>query len=86
MPKGNTIKFNSQAFRAILVSGGTRAAVSDVAGRMYNALDGRASVRTIIGNYGGGRVVAFVRTQPTTPEESVELRERLEGAVMGGGA
>lgn len=86
MPKGNTIKFNSQAFRAILVGGGTRAAVNGVAGRFHSALDGRAKVQTIIGNYGGGRVVAFVRTTPHTPEESVELRERLEGAVMGGGA
>lgn len=85
MATGNTIRFNSAAFRAILVSGGVRSAVSSVAGRYYNALGGRAKVQTIIGNYGGGRVVAFVRTQPSSPEEAVELRERLEGAAMGGG-
>ena len=84
MPKGNTIRFNSRAFRAILVGGGTRNAVSEVAGRYYNALDGAAKVRTIIGNYGGGRVVAFVPTQPKTPEDAVALRERLESAVNGG--
>lgn len=84
MPKGNTIRFNSRAFRAILVGGGTRNAVSEVAGRYYNALDGAAKVRTIIGNYGGGRVVAFVTTQPKTPEDAVVLRERLESAVVGG--
>lgn len=84
MPNGNTIRFNSRAFRAILVGGGTRNAVSEVAGRYYNALDGAAKVRTIIGNYGGGRVVAFVTTQPKTHEDAVVLRERLESAVVGG--
>lgn len=82
----NTIRFNSEAFRAILTGSGTRAAVSSAAGRIYNAVGAGAKVRTIIGRYGGGRVVAFVSTHPTTPEESVELRERLESAVLGGGA
>lgn len=84
MPNGNTIRFSSQAFRAILVGGGTRSAVGDVAGRFYNALDGNAKVRTIIGNYGGGRVVAFVTTDAKTPEQAELLRERLEAAAVGG--
>ena len=79
----NTIRFNSNAFRAILVGGGTRSAVSGVAGRIYGTMNGNARVQTIIGNYGGGRVVAFVRTTAKTPEEAEIQREMLESAVMG---
>lgn len=79
----NTIKFNSAAFRTILTGSGTRAAVSDVAGRIYVASGFNPRVRTIIGNYGGGRIVAFVSTRARTPEEAEEQRERLEAAVMG---
>lgn len=83
----NQIRFNSKAFEAILCSGGTRRCLNGVSGPIYSALDGRATIRTIIGDYGGSpRVIQFVRTKPTTPEESVELRERLESAVLGGGA
>lgn len=78
------IKFNSKAFRTILVGDGTRAAVNEVAGRYLSALGGRARTGTIIGNYGGGRVVAFVATRPRNAREATELREQLEAAVVGG--
>lgn len=81
---GNTIKFNSSAFRTILTGAGTRAAVNGAAGRIHAAAGFGPRVSTIIGGYGGGRVVAFVTTKARTPEEAEKQRERLESAVMGG--
>lgn len=80
----NTIRFNSNAFKAILLSGGTRAAVSSVASSIYSASGFSPTVRTIVGNYGGGRIVAFVSTNADTPEQAVLQREALESALMGG--
>lgn len=79
---GNTIKFNSRAFRRILTGGGTMRAVSDAAYRMASRATGTV-VRTRIGGYGGGRAIAYVVTQPKTPEDAERQREALESAAHG---
>lgn len=78
----NKIKFNSRAFRRILVGGGTMKAVAGAAYRMRSRANGSV-VRTRIGNYGGGRAIAYVVTQPKTPEQAEQQREALEAAVHG---
>ena len=78
----NKIKFNSRAFRQILVGGGTMRAVTDAAYRMRSHARG-AVVRSRIGGYGGGRAIAYVVTQPKTPEEAEQQREALEAAAHG---
>ena len=82
----NTIRFNDKAFHTIIMSSGTRQAVSNAAGRIYNAAGGGMRVRSMVGNYGGGRPIAFVATTAKTPEEAATQRERLEAAALGGGA
>lgn len=79
------IKFNSAGFRAILMSGGTRAAVNDAASRMVSAAAFGPKVRIVAGGYGGGRMVGFVATKAKTPKEAEEQRKALESAVVGGG-
>ncbi len=78
----NKIKFNSRGFRQILTSGGTMRAVTGAAYRMRAQASGTV-VRTRIGNYGGGRAIAYVVTQPKTPEQSESQREALEAAAHG---
>lgn len=78
----NLIKFKSSGFRQILVGGGTMRAVADQAYRMKSRVPG-AVVRTRIGNYGGGRAIAYVVTQPKNAEESEQQREALEAAAHG---
>lgn len=78
----NKIKFNSRAFRRILVGGGTIRAVANQAYRMKSRVPG-AVVRKRIGKYGGGRAIAYVVTQPKTPEQAEQQREALEAAVHG---
>ena len=80
----NTIRFNSNTFRAILMSSGTRSAIGSVQSSVYGAAGFQPTVRTIAGNYGGGRLIGFVATHATTPEEATAQREALEAAVMGG--
>ena len=78
----NKIRFNSRAFDRILKGSGTMRVVSDAAYRMRSRVPG-AVVRTRIGNYGGGRAIAYVVTQPKTPEQSESQREALEAAAHG---
>lgn len=78
----NRIRFNSAAFARILKGSGTMRAVSDAAYRIRSGVDG-AIVRTRIGNYGGGRAIAYVVTQPKTPEDAASQREALEAAAHG---
>jgi len=82
MARKNRIKFKSRGFRQILVGGGTLKAVSGAGYRIHSHAPG-TSVRTFIGGYGGGRVIAFVVTQPKTAEEAESQREALEAAVHG---
>lgn len=79
------IKFNSAGFRAILMSGGTRAAVSEAASRIASSAGFGPKVRVAAGGYGGGRIVGFVATQAKTPEEAEDQRRALEAAAVGGG-
>ena len=78
----NTIKFNSSAFRRILTGGGTMRAVTNAAYRMSSRAGGTV-VRSRIGGYGGGRAIAYVVTQPKTPEQAEAQREALESAAHG---
>ena len=82
MARKNLIKFRSRGFRQILVGGGTLKAVSGAAYRMHAHAPG-TSVRTMIGGYGGGRVIAFVATNAKTDVEAETQREALEAAVHG---
>lgn len=79
------IKFNSAGFRAILMSSGTRAVVSEAANRIASAAAFKPRVRVIAGGYGGGRMVGFVSTKAKTPEEAEVQRKALESAAVGGG-
>lgn len=81
----NRIRFNSKGFKTILLSGGMRQLVHGEAASIASRVPG-ASVRSIAGGFGGGRVVAFVSTSPRNAAESVAQREALESAVMAGGA
>lgn len=74
------IKFRSEGFRAILTGQGVRGAVVKAAQGIAAQVPG-ATVRVIQGGYGGGRVVAFVRTNPTTPEEGAKQLAALESAI-----
>ncbi len=74
------IKFRSEGFRAILTGQGMRGAVVKTAQGIADRVPG-ASVRVIQGGYGGGRVVAFVKTNPKTPEEGAEQLAALEAAI-----
>ena len=78
------IKFNSGGFRAILMSGGTRAAVSSAASSIAAASGFAAKVRVVPGGFGGGRIVGFVATQAKTPAEAEAQRQALESAAVGG--
>lgn len=82
MARPNRIKFKSRGFRQILVGGGTLKAVSGAAYSIRSKVPG-AAVRTKVGGYGGGRVIAFVVTKPKTAEEAESQREALEAAVHG---
>lgn len=77
----NLIKFNSRAFHQILNTSGTARAVNAAAYRIKAGTPGTV-VRTRHGGFGGGRPIAYVVTQATTPEEAEEARERLESAVV----
>lgn len=82
MARPNRIKFNSRAFARILTGGGTMRAVTGAAYRM-RAHAGGTVVRSRIGNYGGGRAIAYVVTQPKSPEQAEAQREALEAAAHG---
>lgn len=82
MARANRIKFNSHAFTRILTGNGTKKAVDDAAYRMRAHAPGTV-VRSRVGGYGGGRAIAYVVTQPKTPEQAATQRESLESAVHG---
>lgn len=77
------IKFRSEGFRTILCGGGVRSAVYEAANSMAKAVPGAKS-RVIIGGYGGGRWVGFVKTRPKDEADAVIQRELLEAAYHGG--
>jgi len=76
------IKFNSAAFRSILVGGGTQACVEGVVSGVAAGVP-NARTSTIIGGFGGGRVVGFVSTNARNARELNEQREALEAAAHG---
>ena len=79
----NKIKFNSAAFRAILVGSGTRSLVQGVTNGIASGVPGcRSSV--ITGGYGGGRVVGFVSTNARNIAVLTLQREALESAAHRG--
>lgn len=80
----NQIKFNSKAFRAILVGGGTQAAVAS-ATQQISASAGGLHVSMRIGKYGGGRAIAYVQTTAKTAAKANAQREALEAATSTGG-
>lgn len=79
----NKIKFDSKAFRAILVGGGTQSAVASAA-QSISASAGGLHISTRIGGYGGGRAIAYVQTTAKTAAKANAQREALESAVGGG--
>lgn len=80
----NQIKFNSKAFRAILVGGGTQAAVASAA-ESISASAGGLHVSTRMGKYGGGRAIAYVQTTAKGAAKLAKQREALEAATSTGG-
>jgi len=78
----NRIKFNSAAFRAILVGEGTRACVESVTSGIAAGVP-NARTNTIIGGFGGGRAVGFVSTTAKDEQQLNEQREALEAAAHG---
>lgn len=80
----NQIKFRSAGFRRILMGGGVASFVTSEAYRIKSRAGKGTVVRTVRGDYGGGRTVAFVRTNARTPVEAEQQRERLEAAAHGG--
>lgn len=77
------IKFNSRGFHQLINTAGVRRAVHDAAYRIKQTAGDGTRVKEIRGGYGGGRPVAFVVTQPKTPEEAEAQRDALERAAHG---
>lgn len=83
MPRAK-IKFNSRAFRQILVGPGVASVVNREAHRMASRAGEGITAHGIVGGFGGGRAVAFATTTAKTPEQAADQRERLESAAHGG--
>ena len=77
------IKFKSKGFETILKSGGVRGAVQSAAQEIAGRAPG-TEVKVKTGDYGGGRIIAYVRTNTDNPKKAEAQREALESAVGGG--
>lgn len=79
----NQIKFLDSGFHRILNSAGTRAAVHNAAYSIRARAGEGVRVKETVGEFGGGRPIAFVVTHAKTPEDAERQREALESAANG---